>query len=87
MSQRSKWEYFKAIYERYHKAPQALKRIILGNMYFKLKEKIQNRLVWNFLLSFEIHVAEDPPPSTAVAKHPRPVTLFQWPLKTLKPSV
>ncbi len=30
MSQRSKWEYFKAIYERYHRAPQALKRIILG---------------------------------------------------------
>lgn len=30
MSQRSKWEYFKAIYERYHRASQALKRIILG---------------------------------------------------------
>ncbi len=32
MSQRSKWEYFKAIYERYHRAPQALKRIILDEL-------------------------------------------------------
>jgi hypothetical protein len=30
MNGRSKWEYFKAIYTRYHKAPQTLKRIILN---------------------------------------------------------
>ncbi len=32
MRQRSKWEYFKAIYKRYHRAPQALKRIILDEL-------------------------------------------------------
>ena len=30
MSQKSKWEYLKAVYSRYHKVSKALRRLILN---------------------------------------------------------
>lgn len=61
MSQRGKWEYFRAIYDRYHKADRKLKRVILS-------EFCQNT---RYHRKYAIRLLNGPPPGRGPVRRPR----------------